>query len=137
MKKMLFSLAVMLIALASCAPSAMEIEKGSPAEAAQNFFTAIQEGDYTKAADWANLSAIPGASISTEYAAKAAVGIMKTLNATLGMTEVYAVSETVNGDEADVELYVNTESNGSGTIIATCKKVGDAWKCDIDFKAKE
>ena len=134
---MLFLLAVMLVALVSCAPSAMEIKEGSAAEAAQNFFTAIKDADYSKATDWANLSEVPGATISADFAANAALGLMKTLNSSLGMTEVYATAEKVSGETAEVELYVNTTTNGSGTIIGTCKKVDGAWKCNIDFNVKE
>ncbi len=137
MKKLFLSLVVVLTALASCAPSAMDVQPGTAAEAAQEFFTAIKDADYSKASDWANLAEVPGASISTEYAAKAALGLMKTLNSSLGMEEVYAVAETVNGEEAEVELYVKTKENGRGSILATCKKVDDAWKCNIDFSVKE
>ncbi len=137
MKKMFLMLAVAVIALASCSPSKMDVQPGTPAEAAQNLFSAIKDKNFDKAADWVDVSEAPGADISSDIAAKAMLAQMELVQSTLGMTEVYAVSEKVEGDKADVELYINTAENGSGSILVKCKKIDGEWKAAADFELKE
>lgn len=128
MKKILFSLGVLLMTLASCTPSAIEIEPGSAAEAAQKFFTACKDKNFEAAAEVGDLGETMGLSEETLKGLLA-----KSLNTAFGDMNFEEIFVTEAGEEADgvvkVKLY-GTIDGDSGYLTVPVKKVGEEWKVD-------
>ncbi len=132
MKKMLFSLAIVLFALASCTPSPMDVKPGSAAEAAQKFFNAIKDKDFKAAAAVSDIS--DQESLIQVVGEEKVRGIQETALSTAfgsyGFKEVFPVSEEGEGDKVKVKMYGDTETEGAGYLTITCNKVGGKWWVD-------
>ena len=132
MKKVLFSMFVVLLTLASCAPSKMEIKPGSAAEAAQTFFNGIKDKDFEAAAAVADISDLPGASlIGEDKLRELSANALKTAFSDYKFNDIYVTEEGEEIDgKVDVTLYGETETEGSGKISVYVKKIDGKWLVD-------
>ena len=132
MKKLFFSLTVALIALVSCAPSPMEIKEGTAAEAAQKFFTAIKDKDFTAAVAVADVSDLPGVDLlGEEKLREISANALKTAFGDYKFKDIYVTEE---GPEADGKVEVKdwgaTETEGQGKLAINVKKINGKWLVD-------
>lgn len=129
MKKMLLALAVVLMTLASCTPSAIEIKPGSAAEAAQKFFDALKNKDFDTAASLTDLDGAPASLMASA------------LKASFGETNFTEIFVTEEGEEVDgvvpVKLYGSMDGD-TGYIPCKVKKASDgSWVVDFESIGQE
>lgn len=129
---MFFSLAIALFALASCTPSPMDVQPGSAAEAAQKFFNAIKDKDFSAAAAVSDISDQQSTAeiIGEEKVRELTATALQSAFSAYGFKEVFPVSEEGEGDQVKVKMYGDTETEGAGYLTVTCNKIDGTWYVD-------